>query len=98
MEEQIQQWFETHEDEYLEFDDIETKFSKRADLHAFILLDKLLPESDRNIISAAEHDEFFLEPGLSELAEAKITEAQVIDLLRCGVSLDLDTESLRMFA
>jgi hypothetical protein len=78
-------------DEYLKFEDIPAarRFSNRADLNAFILLDKLLPADPdgRDIISAAEHDEFWLSPSLEEVAPL-ISEEQAIDLVRCGVRLD----------
>jgi hypothetical protein len=43
-EDELQKMFEKHNDEYLEFNKIENKLSKRADLHAFILLDQLVPD------------------------------------------------------
>ena len=75
--------FEKHEDDYLDFAAVSDKMSKRPDLHAFMLLDKLLP-SDSDIVSAAEHDEIFLDVELDDLAKAGITEEQVRDLVRCG--------------
>lgn len=79
--------------EHLEFDRIKNKFSQRPDLHAFILLDKILP-SDHDIISCAEHDEIYLNPNLEELA-AVITEEQILELVRCGVNFE--REGLQMF-
>ena len=40
--EELKELFETHSDKYGKFKEIvKSPFSKRADLHAFILLDKL---------------------------------------------------------
>lgn len=83
-----------NDDEFLKFERIEVKRSNRPDLHAFLLLDELVPgESD--MVSAAEHDEIFLEVSLEDLAP-KITKEQVMELIRCGVRLSYD--GLAMFA
>ena len=80
----------------LYFDKIENKKSNRKDLHAFLLLDSLVPDTGR-IICAAEHDEIYLAPTLDELAKV-ITYDQVIELKCCGVLMDDYGECLRMFA
>ncbi len=81
----LQETFEKYsDDEFIKFERVENKFSKRSDLHAFILLDKILPgESD--IVEAAEHDEIYLGVDEEELAKV-ITEEQVLELVRSGVS------------
>jgi hypothetical protein len=81
-------------DEFLKFDRVEKKRSKRPDLHAFLLLDELLPD-DGDIVAAAEHDEIFLAPNPEDLARVA-TKEQIIELIRCGVRLSDD--SLAMFA
>lgn len=93
--EDIETVFEKYmEDEFLKFDRVQEKLSQRPDLHAFLLLDSLVPGKGR-IVSAAEHDEIYLGVDLAELAESSITEDQVRDLVRCGVRED--EESLCMF-
>jgi hypothetical protein len=87
--------YEKYDDEFLHFEQVENKTSNRADLHAFNLLDRLLP-GDRNIVSAAEHDQIWLEVTPEELAKVA-TEAQILELVRCGVHFDRDTDSLAMF-
>jgi hypothetical protein len=80
--------FKHHDNEYLKSDRIISRFSWRDDLHAFILLDHILGigiENHCDIVDHAEHDEIYLEPTPWELAEAGITEEQIIDLIRCGV-------------
>lgn len=89
--------FEEHQEEFLKFDKIpiDRKFSKRSDLQAFMMLDELVPGLG-DMISAAEHDEIYLQVGLEELA-AVAEEEDVIDLIRCGVMVDKETDSLKMF-
>jgi hypothetical protein len=81
-------------DEFLKFDRVENKRSKRPDLHAFMLLDELFPD-DSDIVAAAAHDEIFLAPNPEELARVA-TKEQIVELIRCGVRLSDD--SLAMFA
>jgi hypothetical protein len=91
--EKLKLFFEKHEDKFLEFDLITNKLSSRPDLHAFLLLDKIVPRN-RDMISGAEHDKIWLDIEPSELVDA-ITEEQVVELVRCGVMCD--NESLMMF-
>lgn len=73
------------EEEYLEFNRIPNAYrlSNRPDLHAFMLLDRLIP-GQSDIVSAAEHDEFFLDIDQFDL-ESVATEDQMLQLIRCGV-------------
>ena len=84
----LRELFQKYErDEYLKFDErVEPKRSKRADLHAFLLLDELVPGA-RDIVACAEHDEIYLDVDLRDLAKVA-TEEQVIELVRCGVRVD----------
>ena len=91
----LAEMFEKYDDEYIEFDRVDNPASGRRDLHAFILLDRLIP-GDWKIISAAEHDQIWLDIDCPSLAEV-ITEAQVLELVRCGVGYDADTDTLSMF-
>jgi hypothetical protein len=88
----IYERFEQFEDDYLEFDKVENKLSKRKDLHAFIMLDKLFPDH-MNIICNAEHDEFWLE--IEEDDIETLTDDQILELTRCGVRYD---DGLKMLA
>lgn len=81
----------TDDGEYLEFERIDNPKSKRPDLHAFILLDSLVP-SNRDIVSCAEHDEFWLEVSPEDVAEVATPE-QILELVRCGVCYDDNAES-----
>ncbi len=87
--------YNKHYDEFLKFDRVKNKTSNRADLHAFNLLDKLVP-SKRDIVSAAEHDEIWLSISPAELSRVA-TEDQIIELIRCGVRYDSSCDALAMF-
>jgi hypothetical protein len=97
-EEELVKVFEDNMDEeYLKFDRIpkNQRFSERTDLHAFIYLNMLVPGT-KDIVAGAGHDEIYLSVGLEELAGV-IPVSGVINLIRCGVMLDSETELLKMF-
>lgn len=75
--------------EHNNFDAIEPKRSSRRDLHAFLLLDELQPGSEP-IVSAAAHDEFWVSVYVDKLCEV-ITEAQCLELVRCGARYSFDS-------
>lgn len=79
------------EEDFLEFEKIIDKFSNRPDLHAFILLDKLFPD-DVDIICHSGHKEIQL--SIKEEQIEKLTDEQILELVRCGVRYD---GCLRMF-
>lgn len=83
-------------DEFLKFGRIANPLSKRPDLHAFLLLDRLVP-GDTDMICASEHDEFFIEVSIEKLAEVA-TQDDITDLARCGVRYSDDLDCLCMFA
>lgn len=90
--------FEKHEDLY-GFKHVTNRRSNRADLHAFLLLDSLVPETPgkdyaKDIVSCAEHDEFWVSVDLDDLAKAGITEDQVKELIYCGARVDEFQEGL----
>jgi diadenosine tetraphosphatase ApaH/serine/threonine PP2A family protein phosphatase len=87
--------FEAVKDEYIEFDRIENKRSKRPDLHAFLLLDELFPNNGIDMVCGAMHDEIWLEPDGGKLDG--LTDEQILELTRCGVRYDSDTNGLAIF-
>jgi len=91
----LYEFFEEHQDEFLKFDRVENKLSLRPDLHAFLLLDKLSP-GKRDMVSDAYHEEIYLDVGVEKLLEAA-TEAELIDLHRCGVHFFSEYDCLGMF-
>lgn len=88
--------FNSNKGEFLKFELVHNKSSTRRDLCAFIMLDKLVPDPDAKIVSAAEHDQIYLDVDLDKLA-AIATSDDIIMLMRCGVMLDSDIDSLTMF-
>ncbi len=87
--------FDKHSEEFIQFDRVEKKRSQRTDLHAFLLLDELIPGND-DIVACASHDEIMLETDTTKLA-AIITEDQTVELIRCGVRYDSSYDCLAMF-
>jgi hypothetical protein len=84
-------------DEFLKFDRVKNKRSSRADLHAFVRMDELVPSPlGGDMVSDAKHDEIMLQVEPSDLA-AVATEEVVIELMRCGVRYDSEYESFAMF-
>lgn len=94
--EELKNLFEKHGDSSSNFEEIDSSMrkSKRADLHAFLLLDSILP-GNNDIVAASEHDIIYLGVELEEFAKVA-TENIILDLIRCGVFIDDDTE-LAMF-
>lgn len=88
--------FDKYEDEFLKFESIASPLSKRPDLCAFLMLDAILPGT-ADIITASEHDEYFLGIDCEQLAEKATTE-QIRDLVRCGIRYSSEFECLAMLA
>ena len=84
-----------NDDEYLRFERVENKLNARPDVHAFLLLSQLIPDTE-DMVAAAEHDEIFLCTNVERLAEV-ITPEQIVELQRCGVRYDSQSDSLAMF-
>ena len=91
----IEEVFDKFDDEFLKFKLVENKLNNRPEVHAFILLDSLVPGTE-DMVSAAEHDEIFLSIETEDLAASHITEDQVCELVRCGVRIG-DGGYLAMF-
>lgn len=90
--------FEANNAHHCKFEELSNPASKRSDLVAFMLLDSLVPEEQagRKIIIGHNHDEVFLGINCEALAKV-ITDAQVKDLLRCGITYDTSHACLAMF-
>lgn len=91
--ENLVEFMETINEEFLKWDRVTKKRSTRPDIHAFILLNEIDP-LNREIVAAAEHDEIFLDPEPVRLL--KCTEETILELVRCGVRIN-SGESLAMF-
>lgn len=88
--------FSSYNDDHMKFSLVENKLHPRPDLCAFLLLDKLLPNDGNDMISAAEHDEIYLDINCDELADVA-TEDDILTLIRCGVRYDDDMDALVMW-
>ncbi len=82
--------------DYMKFGKIENKRSDRPDLHAWLLLDELFPNPGQDMVSAAEHDQIWLDVDGEQLET--LTDDQILELLRCGVMHDDEHDCLFMFA
>lgn len=87
--------FEMFEKDQFSFEKIENKRSKRSDIHAFLLLDEVFPNSSREMICSASHDQLWIDVGDEPLEQ--LTDSQIQELVRCGVHYDDEFESLAMF-
>ena len=86
VEERMQdRWRRVSGDEYMKFDRVEAKLSRRADLHAFMRLDELFPEGGdcMDLICSAADDEYWLD--VTDVQIESLTDDQIIELARCGV-------------
>lgn len=71
------------------------KYGSINDLQGFMLLDKLIPFQN-DVVSAADHDQIWLDVDLEKLSEI-ITQEQVNMLYSSGMSIDEDNNSFMMF-
>jgi hypothetical protein len=81
-------FFEKHDDEHGRFERVpaERRLSQRSELHAMILLDRLVPGDSEMIISPHYDGGSILDIDLSRLA-ASANEQDLLDLIRCGVGI-----------
>jgi hypothetical protein len=93
--EELEDFFSKDDREFLEFDRIENPPYRRPDLCAFIKLHDLCG-GEGDMVSAAEHDEIFLDIEPETLAKA-CTYEDLLYLSRCGVRYAPETDSLAMF-
>jgi hypothetical protein len=95
--ENVEEMFAKVKDEFLKFNKIEEKRSKRRDLCAFIFLSEtgLSTGETKNIIGEAEHDKIYFEIDMNAFAK-HVREAEVLYLVRCGVFYDSASGRLAM--
>lgn len=89
----VEEEFKRHEDSY-KFEDIENKRSNCREIHAFMLLNDLIPT--HTMICSAEHDQIWLDIDVEKLAEVATSE-QIKELSQCGVFYDNDIDLLSMY-
>jgi len=95
-EEEFRDIFNSDYKDYRQFSKVEQQYGSSPDLHAFILLNKLVPIKT-NIIVVTEYDKIWLAQDMADLIKAGITKNQALELRRCGVSLDDQAGELFMF-
>lgn len=82
----LRELFEQHNDsEYLHSERVCPLSHHSPMLHAFLLLNRLVPGA-WGVIANAEHGIIYLDVDSDTLSEV-ISEEEVIDLIRCGVHL-----------
>lgn len=91
----LEKAFDAAKGEFLKFERIENPPNPRPDICGFLKLHELVPGT-REMVSAAEHDEIYLNVEPDALAEVA-TQDDITYLHRCGVRLDRSTDSLAMF-
>ena len=82
--EEMGRLFEKHHVESLEWDKVDPKMSDCRDLHGMLMLHALCPTTN-DIVSAADHDQIWFSAD-PEIVAGNITEDQIKDILRCGLS------------
>ena len=82
------------DNEFGKFNRIEHKRSLRQDLHALLFLD-LLFKTKEDMICSIEGDRVCL--GITEREVNWLTVEEVTELIRCGVLIDWENDSLFMF-
>ena len=90
----LHETFEKYNEDFLKFERVVNPPSTRPDLCAFLLLSQLFPDTT-DIISAAEHDQIYLDVDCEQLD--KFSEETILTLTRCGVFYDTEVDSLSMF-
>jgi hypothetical protein len=94
----LEQAFEATDDEFLKFDRIENPPHPCPDICGFLRLHELVPcKMGRDMISAAEHDEYFLDVDCEELAKVA-TQEDILFLHRCGIRYSTEFDCLAVFA
>lgn len=94
--EELKSIFEKYDDEYIRFEKVKNKTSKKRDIHAFMLLDKLTTNKYGKILGDARHDVVFLFVNCKDLSKV-ITEKQILELVRCGVMYSEKEDCLTMY-
>lgn len=82
----LEERFEQFEDESGKFELIENPLHPSRDIHAFLLLASIIGLDKGCIVAGAEHDEIYLETGNIEEFEATVTDEQIRNLARCGIT------------
>lgn len=85
----VREIFEDNATERWKFENISTHLSNKTDVNAFMLLDKIAPGFGSIILSVGG-GEMVLDVSEEMLVEAKASKEDILDLIRCGVTLGSD--------
>ena len=90
---------ERYSHHYTWWEKFPNKRASRADLHAFLILDELVPSADGlpDMVTCAAHHQIWLNVTLEDLAAANPTPQQCEDLVGCGVWVDSENDCLSLF-
>lgn len=91
----LSETFEKYNDEFGKFENVSNKLHSRPDLCAFILLDKLVPDTG-DVVASARYDEIFLSIDCEKLAQSA-KEGDILTLVQCGVMYSDEYDCLSMF-
>jgi hypothetical protein len=88
--------FEALGRESLSFDHVKPKLSRFPDLHIFRRLEEWFPESHLDtLIESSENEQIYLFPSPQQLET--LSDAQIRELLSCGVDYDERVNELSMY-
>lgn len=88
---------EKYGSEFRKFERVEDPLHRRRDLAAFLLIDRLVPsDTATTIISAAEHDQIWIEVDPEELSK-QASDEDILTLIRCGIIYSSSEDSFYMF-
>ena len=88
--------FEKFKDEYIKFEKVKDPIYPRPDICAFLILDKLVPAKNRNMVGSIGYDDIWLDVDCEELAKVA-SEQDIETLVRCGIGYDDDYGALYMW-
>lgn len=92
----VEEIFERNADEFLKFDQVAIKRHSRPDICAFFILADLANSGkNKNIVSCAEHDLITLSVTPDDF-HGRVTEGDLVDLMRCGVIYDAGEDCFQM--
>lgn len=93
----LSKFWEENDDHSHRFEEIPAsrRFSNRPDLHAFNLLDRLVPGTTE-MIRWSRSDEVFLGVDITDLTKVA-TEEDLLDLIRCGMCFNNYQQCLYFF-
>lgn len=92
----IEDRFEEHDEEYLEFDRIPTDHRLHPDptLCGYLKIHSLLVDPRKDVICGADHDIIYL-PGKGDMKP--LTDDDIVYLQRCGIHWDAESHCLADF-